>query len=42
MCKVKVLNGGEIVFEINVEDKWVINGGWIYDIFVSKDDKEIV
>lgn len=42
MCKVKVPNGGEIVFEINVEDKWVTNGGWIYDILVSKDDKETV
>jgi hypothetical protein len=42
LCKVPTPNGGEIVFEICVEDKWTTNGGWIFDILVSKDDKETV
>lgn len=42
LCTVPIPKGGEIVFEINVEDKWKTNGGWIFDIRVSKDDKETV
>lgn len=41
-CTVPIPKGGEIVFEINIEDKWKTNGGWMYDIRVSKDDKETV
>lgn len=40
LCTVATPNGGEIVFEINIEDKWKTNGGWMFDIRVSKDDKE--
>ncbi|KAG0631205.1 hypothetical protein M758_1G235300 [Ceratodon purpureus] len=42
LCTVPIPKGGEIVFELCVEDKWKTNGGWIFDILVSKDDKETV
>jgi hypothetical protein len=37
---VQIPGGGEVSFEIFYEDKIKTNGGWMYDILVSKDDKE--
>jgi hypothetical protein len=32
--------GDEVAFEVFYENKIKTNGGWMYDILVSKDDKE--
>lgn len=33
-------NGDEVEFEIRFENKMKTNGGWMYDIYITKDDKE--
>jgi hypothetical protein len=33
-------NGDKVEFEIYFEQKFPTNGGWMFDILVTKDDKE--
>lgn len=33
-------SGEEVEFEILFDNKMKTNGGWMYDIYITKDDKE--
>lgn len=39
-CKERSPSGEDVEFEILFENKIKTNGGWMYDIYITKDDKE--